>query len=87
MQQVATQQTRTHENLEGNRSKKLFFFATTTTDNNNNVKVRHKQREHHHHHQTTTQREHDKNVSAFVRSMCITQRKIVSNYCVKQCSN
>ena len=29
----------------------------------------------------------DKNVSVFERSMCITQRKIVSNYCFKQCSN
>ena len=29
--------------------------------------------------QTSAQREHDKNVSVFVSSMCITQRKIVSN--------
>ena len=37
--------------------------------------------------QTSAQREHDKNVSAFVRSMYITQRKIVSNCCFRQCSN
>ena len=36
--------------------------------------------------QTSAQREHDKNVSVFVRSICITQRKIVSIYSVKQCS-
>ena len=29
----------------------------------------------------------NKNVSVFARSMCITQRKIVSNYCFRQCSN
>ena len=37
--------------------------------------------------QTSAQREHNKNVSVFVRRMRITQRKIVSNYCFKQCSN
>ena len=36
--------------------------------------------------QISSQREHVKNVSIFVRSMCITQSKIVSNYCFKQCS-
>ena len=29
----------------------------------------------------------DKNVNIFVRGMCITQRKIVSSYCFKQCLN
>ena len=37
--------------------------------------------------QTSAQREYNKNVRVFVSSMCIIQRKIVSNYCVKQCSN
>ena len=37
--------------------------------------------------QASAQREHDKIVSVFVGGMCITQRKIVSNYCCKQCSN
>ena len=37
--------------------------------------------------QTSARTEHNKNVSIFVRSMCITQRKIVSNYYFKQCSN
>ena len=37
--------------------------------------------------QTSAQREHDKNMCGFVRSMCITQRKIISNYGFKQCSN
>ena len=37
--------------------------------------------------QTSVQRQHAKNVSVFVRSMCITQRKIVCNYCFKQGSN
>ena len=37
--------------------------------------------------QTSSQRELDKNVSVLVRGMCITQWKIVSNYCYKQCSN
>ena len=36
---------------------------------------------------TSVQRKHDKNFSVFVRRMCVTQRKIVSNYCFKQCSN
>ena len=36
--------------------------------------------------QTSAQREHY-NVSVFVRGMCITQREIVSNYCLKWCSN
>ena len=36
---------------------------------------------------TSAQREHDKNVSVFVRGMCITPRKIVKNYCFKECSN
>ena len=40
-----------------------------------------KTKQNNHHNQTSAQREHDKNVSAFVRSMCITLRKIVSNYC------
>ena len=35
----------------------------------------------------SAQREHDKNVSVCVISMCITQRKIVSNYSFNQCSN
>ena len=39
------------------------------------------------HMQISSQREHDKNMSVFVRSMCISQRKIVSNYCFKQFSN
>ena len=38
-------------------------------------------------HPTSAQREHDKNVSVFARNICVTQRKIVSNYCFKQCSN
>ena len=37
--------------------------------------------------QTSAQRESDKNVSVSVRGMCITPRKIVSNYSFKQCSN
>ena len=37
--------------------------------------------------QTSPQREHDKSVCVIARSMCITQRKIVSNYCFNQCSN
>ena len=37
--------------------------------------------------QTSAQIEYDKTVSVFVRSICVTQRKIVSNSCFKQCSN
>ena len=36
--------------------------------------------------QTSSYREHDKNVSGFVRSMCTTQKKIVSNIFICICS-
>ena len=39
-----------------------------------------------HYVQTSAQTEYDNNVSVFVRGMRITPRKIVSNYCFKQCS-
>ena len=39
------------------------------------------------HEQMSAQREFNKNMSGLVRGMCITQRKIVYNYCFKQCSN
>ena len=39
------------------------------------------------HNQKSAQVEYDKSLSLFMRSISITQRKIVSNYCFKQCSN
>ena len=98
-----TTATTTHTIVALHKSRLLYIFTTTTMQYSlkiqflmyvalisktnitntyiyaNMIKMRHQQ--------TSAQREHVENVSVFVKGMYITQSKIVSNYCLKQCSN